>query len=281
MLDRLVTTTAPDVVSVWFGDLSGSAYYRIAEDVTHYAASTMKLPLLVAAYRRAERGELDLDAEIPVHNSFRSAAADSERSGETFSLEQSDDQDDDTWDLLGGAAPLRRLVRHCIVHSGNLATNLVLEQVGLAEVAAVLAEAGCTRTRVGRGIGDFAARDAGLDNIVTATDLALVMAGVGARTLAAPATCSSVEDVLAAQEHRDMIPAGLPTGTYVANKTGWVEGVSHDVALIRPDGQPPCVMVICSTVDLPEADASRLAADIARAVWAEMRPVPGDVGQAR
>ncbi len=38
---------------------------RTRADRVHYAASTMKLPLLVAAYRRHERGELDLDAEVP------------------------------------------------------------------------------------------------------------------------------------------------------------------------------------------------------------------------
>ena len=52
----------------------------------------MKLPLLVAAYRRHERGELDLDAEVPVHNEHRSAY-----DGTPFSLDQDDDQDDETW----------------------------------------------------------------------------------------------------------------------------------------------------------------------------------------
>ena len=45
--------------------------------------------------------------------------------------------------------------------------------------------------------------------------------------------------MLAGQEHRNQVPAGLPAGTYVAHKTGWVPGVAHDVALVRPDGLPP------------------------------------------
>ena len=83
----------PDPVSVWLGEPGRPATYEHAADRVHYAASTMKLPLLVAAYRRHERGELDLDAQVPVHNELRSAY-----DGSLFSLDRSDDQDDETWD---------------------------------------------------------------------------------------------------------------------------------------------------------------------------------------
>ena len=79
-----------------------------------------------------------------------------------------------------------------------------------------------------------------------------MLVGVADRTLASEASCAEVEAVLARQEHRDGIPAGLPEGTYVANKTGWVEGIAHDMALVRPDGRPPYVLVVLTTVDLPE-----------------------------
>lgn len=223
----------------------------------------MKLPLVVAAYRRHERGELDLDAEVEVHNEFASAA-----DGSPFGLDPAEDQDDETWHLVGARATLRTLARHAIVRSGNLATNLLLEHVGAGEVAAVLERAGCTPdTVLPRGIEDAAARDAGLDNVVTARDLALVMAGVAGRTLAGEESCAAVEEVVAHQEHRDKIPAGLPAGTYVANKTGWVDGVAHDVALVRPRDAAPYVLAVCTTIDVPEAVAGALIAQVSRAVW--------------
>ena len=126
-------------VSVWAGEPAGAAWFTREPDAQHYAASTMKLPLLVAAYRRAERGELDLDRAVPVHNAHRSAY-----DGSLFSLEQDDDQDDETWDRLGSCVDLRTLARHAVVRSGNLATDLLLEHVGTAEVAAVLRDAGCS-----------------------------------------------------------------------------------------------------------------------------------------
>ena len=95
--------------------------------------------------------------------------------------------------------------------SGNLATNLVLESVGLAEVAAVLADAGCSdRTQVVRGIEDYAARDAGIDNLVTADDLARLMVALAEGRLAGPEATAACERTLLAQTYRDGIPAGLP-----------------------------------------------------------------------
>jgi beta-lactamase class A len=250
-------------LSVWLGGVDGETALGLEDDVAHYAASTMKLPLLVAAYRRAERGEIDLDRAVAVRNDFASVL-----DGSPFSLDRADDQDDQTWDRIGSTMTLRELACHCVVRSGNLATNLLLECVGSGEVATVLADAGCSgTTALPRGIEDAAAREGGLDNVVTAHDLALVMCGVADRSLAEERTCADIEQVLARQEHRDKIPAGLPENTYVANKTGWVEGVAHDVALVRPDDRAPYVLAVCTTLDVPEDAANELIAGLSRAVW--------------
>ncbi|MGA9747023.1 MAG: serine hydrolase [Nocardioides sp.] len=251
------------LVSVWLGDLDGGTMLARDVDAAHYAASTMKLPLLVAAHRRQEAGELDLARDVAVHNRFASAA-----DGSGFSLEQDDDQDDETWAALGSRRTLAYLAEHTTVKSGNLATNLLLEHVGAGAVADVLADAGCSAASViSRGIGDAAARDAGLDNLVTAADLGRVVRGVADGTLAAPETCAAVLAVLARQEHRDGIPAGLPGGTYVANKTGSVDGVNHDVALVRSAGRAPYILVVLTTVDVPEDEATSFIAALSRTVW--------------
>jgi beta-lactamase class A len=268
-LRALVATRLPAGarVSVWAGEPGGPAWFEREADTRHYAASTMKLPLLVAAYRLAERGALDLDRTVPAHNEHRST-----HDGSVFSLDREDDQDDETWDALGSQVELRTLARRAVVRSGNLATDLLLEHVGTSEVAAVLRDAGCSpATVLPRGIGDATAREHGLDNLVTAADLARVIGGVATRTLAARGTCEAVEGVLAAQEHRDQVPAGLPPDTYVANKTGWVDGVAHDVALVRPDHGAPYVLAVCTTAEADEQTLYAVNAAVSRAVW-EARP---------
>ena len=248
------------VASVSGEDIPRYAYEPL---VRHYAASTMKLPVLVAALRRVERGDLDLDRDVHVQADFDSAAP-----GARFAMDESEDSDPETWAGLGGSARLRDLLERMVTHSGNLATNLVLREVGTTEVADVLAAADCSpATTICRGIEDYPARDAGLDNLVTASDLARVVLALADGRLAGPEASAEAERILRAQTFRDGIPAGLPPGLEVANKTGWIDGVNHDVALVRrPDG-PPVALVVLATTPGEPAEREASIARIATATW--------------
>ena len=245
--------------------VSGEDLPRYAREhlVRHYAASTMKLPVLVAALRRAERGELDLDRSVHVHADF-----DSQAPGARFAMDESEDSDPETWRALGGEARLGDLVERMVTLSGNLATNLVLEQVGVAEVAQVLEDsAAFGGTTLPRGIEDYPARESGMDNLVTAADLALVVLALAEGRLAGPEATAEAERILRAQTFRDGIPAGLPDGLEIANKTGWIDGVNHDVALVRRDGQPPVALVVLATTPGEPEEREASIARIAAAVW--------------
>ncbi|MEW2384916.1 serine hydrolase [Micromonospora sp. NPDC047707] len=271
-LDRV-----PGTVSAYVGRLDTPPTWTRHPDATHYAASTMKVAVLVALHRAAEAGRLDLDAPAPVRNEFDSALPGAPR----FSCAQHYDNDDTVWDRAGGAAPLRWLAERMIVRSSNLATNVIIDQVGLPAVADVWARAGARHSVTGRGIEDFAARDAGITNLVTAADLAALLGGLArgaARPgpLAAPESCAAMLDTLAAQEHREDLAAGLPAGTRIAHKNGWVRGVRHGVGVVAPDDAPPYVIAVCTTTDAAdggpsgedvEEDACRLIARISREAW--------------
>ncbi|GAA2475492.1 serine hydrolase [Terrabacter carboxydivorans] len=265
--------SAPTVVSVWLGELTGQVRYEHDALSPHYAASTMKLPLVIALLRRVVRGELDLEAAVTVTGTFASVL-----DGSPFNLDEADDQDPQTWAAVGGTRTLGELAEQAITHSSNIATNLLVDVVGLAEVADVLRLVGCSpATVVARGIEDAAARRAGITNTVSAADLGLVMAAVGRRdpALGGDAVLVPVEDLLRRQVHLDQVPAGLPAGTPTASKSGWIPGVSHDVALVRPAGEEPFVVAVCTTVDLDETAAAAFVAGIARDVWRAEHPDGG------
>jgi beta-lactamase class A len=249
-------------VSVWMGGIDGRSWLSRDAERIHPAASTMKLPLVVALHRAVDAGAMDLAAEIPVLAVLPSTAA-----GLTYETTQSYDNDDEPWERLGGTAPLAWLAERAIVRSSNLATNLLLDRVGVAAVNAVYADVGATAARVERGIQDEPAMTAGRTNVVTAADLAAVLCALARREVASPASCERVEGILARCEHGDAAAAGLPRGTYFAHKTGWFEGVSHDVGLVRPLGEPPFVLAILTGADLDEAAANRLVADAAAICW--------------
>ncbi|MEH0842323.1 serine hydrolase [Micromonospora sp. CPCC 205711] len=272
-LDRV-----PGTVSAYVGRLDAAPTWTRLPDATHYAASTMKAAVLVALYRAAEAGTLDLDAPTPVVNEFDSALPGAPR----FCCDRNYDNDEAVWERVGGVAPLRWLADRMITRSSNLATNIVIGRVGLPAVAQAWALAGARHSATGRGIEDFAAREAGVTNVVTAADLAALLAGLvtGARRpgpLASPAACAAMVDVLLAQEHREDLASGLPEGTRIAHKNGWVRGVRHGAGVVFPADAPPYAVVVCTTTDLAdggasgeevEDDACRLIADVSAAVWA-------------
>jgi len=226
-------------------------------DASHYAASTMKLPVLMALLRDRAAHVQGALGSVLVHDRFPSA------SGGVFELRQPDDQDDQTWSRIGTEVDLLDLADKMITVSSNIATDLILERIGFESVRSWLADHGLdSRLQVTRLIGDAAAQDAGATNSVTASGLATLMA-----TIATGSDSATALEILGRQTHRDMIPAGLPDGTWSASKGGWVIGVKHDVAFVRPVAAPEYVLAICTTADLPDAAGMELVAWLSAVTW--------------
>jgi beta-lactamase class A len=252
--------------SVWAGPVAGEPVVAHATDHQHYAASTIKLALVTAAYREDAAGRLDLDHRVEIHDGFVSAAEEA-----TFCVDRADDGDPRVWQRLGSLVALRWLCFRAIVRSSNLATNLLLESVGREAVAQTLTAIGAKGSCLTRGIEDAAARRSGLQNLVTASDLARTLQRLAGRSLLDDDGSAEVLAVLAAQQINDAIPAGLPPMTPVAHKSGWVEGVSHDAALISPADAAPFLFVMCTTSGLSEQAGLDLIAAGAAAAWADRK----------
>jgi beta-lactamase class A len=273
-------------VSVYVGRPGAPATYTRQAAVGHPAASTMKVGILVAAYRAADRGALSLDAPVEVVNDFPSALGD----GSRYSDDRDYDDEAQVWTRLGRRVPLRWLMRRMIVGSSNLATNVVLQQVGLPAVAAVWRSCGARTSVTRRGIEDYAARDAGLDNVVTVGDLAALFSAIELRTAASASACAEMLDILAAQEHRVDLANGVPDGVRVAHKNGWIPGARHSAGLVYPADAPPYVVSVCTSAgrdpgEHDDAEACALIARVSRVAYdlrqqrepAHQRTQPTDV----
>jgi beta-lactamase class A len=72
-------------------------------------------------------------------------------------------------------------------------------------------------------------------------------------------------DILARQKFNEAIPAGLPPETRVAHKTGELNKIHHDAAIVY--APRPFVLVILVR-GIPESkDSATLMADIARRIY--------------
>jgi beta-lactamase class A len=219
----------------------------------------MKVGVMVAAYRAFA----DLDQPVLVHNNHRSAAA----SAPAFGNESEDDGDPEVWQRLGAQMPLRWLARRMIVRSSNLATNLLLGLLGYESVNKVWRDSGAVRSHTDRGIEDYSARQLGITNEVTAADLAALMGSLAMGDLADPERTAEMLSILCSQEYLDDFAQGLPAGTRMASKNGWVTGVRHSVAVIFPTDAAPYVLSVCTTGDLPDPQACAMLGQLAGASW--------------
>ena len=261
----LVRTAGAASVAVVACALGGPRAVEVAPDETFYAASTMKVPVLVELYRRAAAGSPSLDEPIVVRNAFTSIA---DRT--PYALDPADNSELGLYARLGTPVTTRELARVMITHSSNLATNLLVERLGAASIDTTMRELGLPGLRVRRGVEDKAAFAAGLNSTVTAAALAGLLERIADGSAAPAGACLEMLDVLAAQAFNEGIPAGLPPGTRVAHKTGWIPALYHDAAIIWPPRGAPYVLVIL-TRGLDEAVAApALVARIAGAVHAAM-----------
>jgi beta-lactamase class A len=267
-LRRLTWDAIPGTVSVWCGPVDGPAAFTRAEQEAHYAASMMKVPVLAALHRTG----FDPAELVAVHNEFVSASPQHGRYG----LNPKHDEDEVVWRRLGETAPLGWLAERMITRSSNLAANLVLERVGLEQVATVWRLVGARVSRVGRGIGDVAAADGGITNEVSAADLAALFRAITTGRLG---PTEAMLATLLAQERSEDLAAGLPPGTRVAHKNGWIKGVRHAAGVVFPDDAPPFVLAACATTPLavnrPGDEACRLIRTVAAAAWQDRRDIAG------
>lgn len=260
---RRASEVSGAVIGVAFHDLQTSDTLYLNADEGFHAASTMKVPVMIELYRRIDAGALALDQGILLVNQFGSIV-----DGSAYSLDAGDDSDSSAYRLVGSRVPVRELIDRMITRSSNLATNALIELVGATNANATAHMLGARDIRVLRGVEDDKAFRAGLNNTTTARDLAVLLEAIETGRAASGQSCDRMRDIMLGQEFNTEIPAGLPPGTKVAHKTGWITGVLHDAAIVYPPGRRPYVLVVLTRGITDRDAARRLIADISRLVYA-------------
>jgi beta-lactamase class A len=249
-------------VAVYYRRLSDGDSLAIDADTVFHAASTMKVPVMIELFHAIDQGQLSLGQKVLVTNEFTSIV-DSSR----FSVDSADDSDTSLYHEIGKQVPLRELVDLMIQKSSNLATNTVIQLVGASRVDSAVHALGVTRMRVLRGVEDQKAFDRGMNNVTTARDLGILMRAIAQDRAGTKGNCAAMRKILFGQEFHDEIPAGLPSGTPVAHKTGWITGQLHDAAIVYPKGSSPYVLVVLTRGIPDEKVAQPLIADISGLVY--------------
>jgi CubicO group peptidase (beta-lactamase class C family) len=256
-----------------FVDLQTGEQFFINDRETFHAASTMKTPVLIETFKQVAQHRLSLNDSLLVHTDFTSIA-DSSR----YQLDSADDSEKELYGMAGRRMALSALLYKMITESSNLATNLVIERVGAANVMSTMRELGANDIRVLRGVEDNRAFERGMNNTTTAYDLMLLFRRIAGGTAVDPASCDAMIRILLDQHFKEVIAGKLPDGVRVASKSGWITGSCHDSGIVfLPDGRK-YVLVLLSR-GIPDYEvAKETGATVSKLVYDHMvsPPVSGD-----
>ncbi|HEY9286130.1 MAG TPA: serine hydrolase [Pyrinomonadaceae bacterium] len=253
-------------VAASYYDYESETSWSFRGDSWFHAASTMKVAVLLGLFSAAGKGRFGLSANLHVRNRFFSVV-----DGKPFCLEHERDSGSAVYAALGKTMKLGELARHMIVTSNNLATNLLLDLIGVEQVRATLAGLGVKGVEVRRGVEDAKAYDAGVNNMVTANGLLSLFRVLQEGEGFAAEDAQRMLEILFQQEYNSGIPAGLPeaarAGARIAHKTGNISTVSHDAGLVfLKNRRPYAVSVLTSWEPGASGDPDTIA-KVSRAVY--------------
>jgi beta-lactamase class A len=244
-------------VSLYDGETRAAFAYRA--DRWFHAASTIKVAILLGVFGEIHRGGLVPQSRLHVRNRFFSAY-----DGSPFRVDADRDANAEVQNAIGKTMRISELALHMIATSSNLATNLLLDYIGLESVQRTLAELGIAGIDVRRGVEDERAFQAGINNQVTADGLVQLLRVIAEERAFSPELSRRMLDILHAQEFKSGIPAGLPVSARVAHKTGEISTIAHDAGIVYLPKRKPYVVAVLTEWAL---DATGRSATIAAASY--------------
>ena len=230
-----------------------------------HAASTIKVPVLLSVYDAIAQGRFESYSRVHVRNRFLSMV-----DGRPFRVSTESDANAEVHAAIGHMMTVHELAQHMIVTSSNLATNLLLDLVGVEAARASLARLHLGGIDLQRGVEDEAAWEAGLNNRVTAAGLCDAMRLIEEGKAISADASQAMLDILHQQRFRSGIPAGLPEDARVAHKTGEISTIAHDAGIVYLDGRDAYVVVILTEWEQDVNGRQETIARISRAVYEYM-----------
>lgn len=215
----------PGVAGVCLVDLQTDDRIDLNADEIFPVASTIKIPVLVTLMDRARRGEVDLDARVPVTPDVLSRG-----SGILLWLEGPLD------------LSVLDMAQLMILVSDNTATNLCIDWAGMAETNALMQSLGLTQTRIRRKMQDQEAVARNEENVSTPADTVRLM-----RALHEGRPSREVADrclAILGKPNRGPMERAVPAGVRVANKPGGMDRVRCDAGIVWLERHPYALAVM-------------------------------------
>lgn len=197
------------------------------EDKILYAASVIKLPLMIEAFRQFEAGELDPSRPVTVQKAHKVPSC-----GILTYLHD------------GVTVTVLDLVTLSIIVSDNTATNLLIDLLGIDSVNRALEAFGISHTRLRRKMFDMESASRGIQNTITAGEIGKLLEKLYWGEAVSPGASRQMIQILKNQQLNGKMPFLFTEAVDIAHKTGEDDGITHDVGIIY--AKEPLILCFCS-----------------------------------
>lgn len=209
---------------VFIVDLDTGGYIDVNGNSTIAAASTIKVPILVALFKDVDEGKVRLDETLTLQSDMVASGS-----------------GDLQYKKLGTQYTVLELARKMMVISDNTATNMLISRLGGMDVLNQQFRSwGLTITALNNMLPDLQGT-----NVTTPQELANLISVVNQGHLLSLASRDRILDILHNNEINSLLPKGLGPGAIIAHKTGNIGPMLADVGLVNmPTGKRYIISVM-------------------------------------
>ncbi|MFQ4138716.1 serine hydrolase [Nodosilinea sp. PGN35] len=256
-LEQLATLT-PGLTPVSFAiDLDSGQYVDLGGAEAVSAASTIKVPILVAFLQQVDAGTLALNQSIALQEEYMASGSGTLRG-----------------EAVGTEYTALDLATRMIVTSDNTATNMIIAALGgLEALNQTFAAWGLEHTLLRNPLPDLDGT-----NTTSAKDLTLLMALIDQGGLLTPRSRDRLFSIMQRTENGSLIPSGIRDGSLLANKTGDIGSMLGDVALVDVSNGKRYALAVLVQRPTNDGRASELIRRMTETVHTEMAQPVAPVG---
>ncbi len=210
-IQTLITQNAKLSPSVMLVDLDSHAYVDFGAAEVIPAASTIKLPILIAFFQNVDEGKIQLDQPIEMRKDLVAT-----ESGEM------------QYQAVGTKFSAIKTATDMITVSDNTATNMLISLLGGPDALNQRFQSwGLTGTMVRSALPDVQGT-----NTTTAKDMGIMLSLLSRGKLMSIKSRDRVLDIMRRVENNSLLPKGLGDGATISHKTGTIGTLLADVGLV-------------------------------------------------
>jgi beta-lactamase class A len=239
------------VAGLYVKDLEEDSGYGIRPDEQFFAASTIKIPIMVAVYRKVDEGELEFSQEVEIQEEDWAAGAGWLQ-----------------WEKAGTKQTVGDLLLLMITQSDNVAANALVRTVGGADhVNEVARSMGAEDTVLYQKVSSERGAVPALDNRSTPRDMATMMQQIAEGKAASEKSCGYMIDLMHENRLDWWLDEGLPPGVDAANKAGWLYRVYDEVGIVENDDRRYVIAILSKHGTADVYQGQDLIKNLSSAVW--------------